>query len=217
MAEQTGPTMLYGSCEDLVDTFGQCSIISADADNRLNTVVGVRIRDGTIFPTQDTTSSGQRLFHWGDFPTNVDEPSTFGYTEKILVGAPVTNNDCTLKEEDARREAKAAGVLSHVHVLKPFWFKDQIQAGLQGGQYVNLTAGVVLKHCPGRTLKEAILNGYALNKSLHFLNDLSGLQLSICTGLARRVPLRELLVESPFFDMLDHAGIEGWASIKENP
>ncbi|KAI8653278.1 hypothetical protein NCS55_01312900 [Fusarium keratoplasticum] len=131
--KQTEPAMLYGSCEDLVDTFGQCSIISVDADNRLNTVVGVRIGGGTIFPTQGTSSSGQRLFHWGDFPTNIDEPSTFGYTEKILIGAPVTNNDCTLKEEDARREANAAGALSLVHVLKPFWFKDQIQAGLQGG------------------------------------------------------------------------------------
>lgn len=72
------------------------------------------------------------------------------------------------------------------------------------------------KHCPGRSLKEAILSGYTLNKRLHFLNDLSGLQFSIYTGLARRVPLRELLVESRFFDMLHHAGIQGWAKIKEN-
>lgn len=213
---QTEPAMLYSSCEDLVDTFGQCNIISTDADNRLNTVVGVRIGGGTIFPTKGRLPSDQRLFHWGDFPTDIDEPSTFGYTQKILIGAPVTNNGCTLKEEDARREAKAAGLLSLVHVLKPFWFKDQVQAGLQGGQYVNLTAGVVWKRSPGRSLKEAVLDGYALNKSLHFLNDLSGLQFSICTGLARRIPLRELLVESPLFDILDHAGIQAWDSIKEN-
>lgn len=214
-SDRTKPAMLYSTCEDVVDTFGLSSIISTDPVDRFKTVIGVRVRGATIFPTKDMYLSRHRLFHWGE-TRHFYEPITFSYTEKILIGAPFINYNCKLKESNARHSAKAAGSLSLVYVRKPFWFSDEIQASLQGGQYVSLTAGVVWKWNPGRSLKEAILQGYALNKSLCFLNDLSGLQFSICTGLARRVPLRQLVVESPLFDMLDHAGMEGWESIKEN-
>ncbi|UPK95451.1 hypothetical protein LCI18_006386 [Fusarium solani-melongenae] len=157
--------MLYSTCEDIVDTFGLSNIISADPFDRFNTLIGVRIRGGTIFLTKDMYSSTHRLFHWGEIPRQF-EPITFSYTEKIFVGAPFINYNCKLKESNARHSAKAAGSLSLVYVRKPFWFQDEIQASLQGGQYVSLTAGVVWKWNPGRSLKEAILQGYALNKSL---------------------------------------------------
>ncbi|RSL72938.1 hypothetical protein CEP53_000946 [Fusarium sp. AF-6] len=213
---RTKPAMLSCTCEDLIDTFGLSNIISTNPDDRFNTLISVRIRGATIFPLMEMHSSSNQLFHWGICPHQFHEPITFSYTEKILIGAPSINYNCKLKESNARHSAKAAGSISLVYVCKPFLFQDEIQVNLQGGQYVSLTAGVVWKWNPGRSLKEAILQGYGLNKSLSFLNDLSGLQFSICTGLARRVPLRQLVVESPLFDMLDHVGMEGWESMKEN-
>ncbi|EEU33609.1 uncharacterized protein NECHADRAFT_89312 [Fusarium vanettenii 77-13-4] len=208
------PAMLYGSCEDIVDTFGESSIISTDPDDRLNTMVGLRVRGRTIFPTQGEVS-GEQLFHWGDLTAEF-EPSTFNYTDKILIGAPFANDNCKLEEENARHAARAAGCLEPVDVLRPFWYEDQLQVAVQGGQSVILTAGVLWKYNPGRSLKESILKSYARSNSLNFLNDLFGLQFSVCTGLARRVPLRQLMVESPLFDMLDHIGIGGWDVVKHH-
>ncbi|KAL6364398.1 hypothetical protein LRP88_01799 [Fusarium phalaenopsidis] len=133
--DPTKPVMLYSTCEDLVDTFGLSNIISTDPVDRFNKMIGVQIRGGTIFPTRDMYSSRHRLFHWGEIPHQFHEPITFSYTEKMFIGAPFINYNCKLKESSARHSAKAAGSLSLVYVRKPFWFQDEIQASLQGGQY----------------------------------------------------------------------------------
>jgi hypothetical protein len=71
------------------------------------------------------------------------------------------------------------------------WKLQQIQAGLQAGQIANLTLNATWAKSASRTRKEKALTEIGLD----LLDQPWGLLVSLCTGIARRVPLREVLAE----------------------
>jgi hypothetical protein len=77
------------------------------------------------------------------------------------------------------------------------WRHDESQYGGQAGQYVLLQYNRTKHKIPGTTLKTVVLRGIQSDAYLarNNLNDLWGVQVSFCTGVARRVPLRLLMAD----------------------
>jgi hypothetical protein len=86
---------------------------------------------------------------------------------------------------------------------------------VQAGQYVGLQVGNVYSKVKGRPLKTTILEMWRLVHDFRILLQPWGLQVSLCTGVARRVPLREL-IEEPMFLYIDKLALPGWDEIKSD-
>jgi hypothetical protein len=93
------------------------------------------------------------------------------------------------------------------------WDLDEIPIVGQVGQYANISVGAVYHKQPGKTLKSQLLDRFACFKDLHLFNSLWGLQISLCTGVARRVPLRALIQE-PLLSFIDRLRVEAWEALK---
>jgi len=74
------------------------------------------------------------------------------------------------------------------------WELHERQAGIQTGQYVLGQFNQTWRKVQGKTLKQLQLEQED-NLLLPFLEATWGLQVSFCTSVARRVPLRELVAD----------------------
>jgi hypothetical protein len=75
-----------------------------------------------------------------------------------------------------------------------FWTHDESQVGFQAGNYILLQANIIKHRLPGKTLKQIILE-WEMEMLIPALSCLWGLQVSFCTGVTKRVPLRELIAD----------------------
>lgn len=119
--------------------------------------------------------------------------------EVVLLGT----HGFPIDEESFR--AACSHTLVYLDTYRTFWEASERQFGIQGG-YSNIVAvfnQTQLKH-EGRAIKDAQLG---LQEEMHLLQFLEcswGLQVSLCTGVARRVPLRELVADLlPIFAKAD--------------
>jgi hypothetical protein len=150
-------------------------------------------------PTQEhgiITADPEIIFHWtsgGGLP-NYDQ--SFKKSQCIRVGALVTlNESCSIDEGHCWRSSAPA--FEMLGVQDNVWRHDESQYGGQAGQYVLLQYNRTKHKIPGTTLKTVVLRGIQSEAYLahNNLNDLWGVQVSFCTGVARRVPLRLLMAD----------------------
>ena len=178
---------LLASPEDLMDTWGPGQFVVDSSTNQKNNLYAIGIGGGFI-----NAVSNSEKFHWdrGRKPSE-NSLTKFSSSTKILIGALVMVNESCLVDENQRWE-KSSESLENLGTCEGYWESLQKQAGIQAGQYVNFQFIQVWDKVPERTLKQVQLN-YPDNHLLPFLQCPWGLQVSFCTSIARRVPLRELI------------------------
>lgn len=174
--------------EDCLDTWGPGYLVHNMADpSKVHAVV---IGGGYI----SKAGGSHGTFHWTKGSVCQETPYlAFEFHEMMRIGACVAvKQNCCMDEAMCRRNSFCA--LRVLGTRAVFWETKERQFGIQGGQYFNGIYNQTWKRKPGITLKQKTLQQpkWLL---LHFLNQNWGLQVSFCTSVARRVPLRELIMD----------------------
>ena len=112
---------------------------------------------------------------------------------KIIIGALVTVNEkCSIDERKCWLDSCSA--LEPLGTFAARWELNERQGGIQAGQYVVGQFNQTWCKIQGKTLKQFQLEQED-DLLLPFLESTWGLQVSFCTSVARRVPLRELVAD----------------------
>ncbi|KAI0539806.1 hypothetical protein GGR58DRAFT_463529 [Xylaria digitata] len=204
---------LLASPEDVLDTWGPGGFM-APKDDKEN-LYAISIGGGLITPVSTAPAS----LHWS-LTTQLDpQPTmTFHRTTKMRIGAKVSNNDnCRANPQEQLR--LAFSMLEELGTFPSYWevSERQLGLGLQAGQstiaLLQFNQTWVKRH--GLTKKSRLLAQKAV-----YLADLEGyfgIQVSICTGIARRIRLRDLLSEVlPAYVGALVAKPPGWKSLLED-
>lgn len=179
---------VLANAEDLLDTWGPGYFVHSKANP--SKIHAIALGGGFVFLADSETSH----FHWtkGKLPESALQ-ATFEPHTMMRIGAPVRVNVNCSTDEAACRESSCYA-LEPLGTNECFWELQERQAGFQGGHYFNGTFLQTWKKSPGTTLKQTRLqqNDWHL---IEFLDQSWGLQVSFCTSVARRVPLRELVAD----------------------
>lgn len=180
---------LLASPEDLIDAWGPASLLPSRQCNQL---LAVMIGGGIVARLEEDTTS----LHWATaFAGRLTH--TFDAYSKSFIGAAYRNANCPLiKTLTATLDANSSQTLS-IGTSSSYWHVKGISMAMGGGQFFNATATAQLEKRPGVTLKQTLIKrlNTRSDMSLPDLEAYYGVQISLCTGLARRVRLRELLAD----------------------
>ena len=192
---------LQTSLENLFELWGPGHLIIDRSKPPGRNICGAELGGGIIHRSSEDFA----LFHWSrEVRINPDafaHGSRITSKEVITIGALYEINPiCPFSGDLARKPVAEQALtrlntMSRIHSLGTFgeyWALKEVQAGLQTGQYAMLAVNATWVKSDSRTLKIEILSA-PLD-----LNDLEapwGVLVSICTGVALRVPLREAVAE----------------------
>ena len=188
---------LATSVGDMLDTWGG-SISRADvgfgtAEYCLSvgggSIVTVESNDGRFDMAQD----GELCCHWTPkLGLSVSGWDLVSPHFQLLIGATSVNEQCLLTAEVCQK-AFSNGVLTSMGTRAAGWRTTGRAANLGIG-FHGATVGVVGTQTKddGRSLKVKIFQDWDRTTDLRVLNRPCGLEISLCTGIARRLPLREL-------------------------
>ncbi|KAL1393841.1 hypothetical protein HDK64DRAFT_12242 [Phyllosticta capitalensis] len=188
----TAPALnLLATPENILDTWGPGCYITAPSKiggGPTQDIRGVRVAGGTISESADRSD----LFHF--YPaTNIRLVSsrTIHQDERIFIGASINSGcDSTMQ----MYHSQMAHNLNKLGTFSGGWEVSQRQAGFQGGQYANISFTQTWSKLPDSTVKK-----FQLSKrnpfDLVFLEAPWGLQISYCTGISKRVRMRDLLAD----------------------
>lgn len=181
---------LFASPEDLMDTWGPGQFMRSTSRVDDTGIYAVNIGGGVIAAVDEDS----RKFHWSPASQPCGSfAKTFDPCTKILIGSGIKTNVACLADEN-QRWLNSGELLENLGTFQGHWEAAQRQAGIQAGQYFNVSYLETWAKTPTATLKQIQL-GHPDNHLLPFLESYWGLQVSFCTGIARRVPLRELLAD----------------------
>ncbi|ETN42076.1 uncharacterized protein HMPREF1541_04015 [Cyphellophora europaea CBS 101466] len=143
----------------------------------------------------------ETMYHWGPQEDGTGLTTAELETDiKLVVGAVTENQNCPLTADACQSQLDAR--LINLRVRKGHWkVKSRsfnVNAGLGGGPMapgnVGVAGGVVQEWYAETNLKgERVQSLATSSRILGNLNEPWGLEFSLCTGVARRVPLRALL------------------------
>ncbi|KAK6504766.1 hypothetical protein TWF481_006705 [Arthrobotrys musiformis] len=191
---EEGKFDILATAEDLLDTWGPGDFL-AQADSNISPYA-IRVCGGIIFSSGSGDGS---VFHWSNItptqPVKIDDTRKvpFDPQARIRIGSPVTvNGSCIIDENECWENSSCA--FENLEVRRHHWEYDESQLGIQGGQYVVVQANRIKHKIPGKTWKQEILEQRP-HMLVPYLNCLCGLQVSFCTGVARRVTLGQLITD----------------------
>ncbi|KAH7118224.1 hypothetical protein B0J13DRAFT_198848 [Dactylonectria estremocensis] len=179
---------LLASFKDVIDTWGPGQFVLPIAQSKPS---AVRIRGGVIY----VSDQDGKNFHWSRDAT----PDRFCQGEldpavKIRIGSPVTVNvNCQLNEEKCRTDCSR--FLRSLGTCSPAWVLEQMEIGIQAGMHMLFQVNAGYRLSPGRPLKQSRLENQPKEEILSFLEERWGVQVSLCSGIARRVSLREMVAD----------------------
>lgn len=177
---------LGASMDDVFDLWGPGRVIQAEP-----LPLRFEIGGGCIYQPVGSTK-----FHWIAGQPDSEPAEVEVISEKITIGAlvvinehcrsqPNPNEHNTVPRQNITREVRALGT------QPKGWALQQIQAGFQGGNIITPTMNATwIKRHP-RVLRQRALEIVMVD----FLEQPWGLLVSVCTGIARRVRLREAIAE----------------------
>lgn len=183
---------ILACAEDIVDTWGPGEFVTVK-DKPMD-LYAIRIGGGSI--TRVDNDNTVKL-HWERNSLLSHVPKTiFDRREKYIIGYMVTaNHEC--KAGPVHQILQTQGIMEEMGTFPGYWevSERQMGVGLQGGSAAVGIAQInqTWVKVPGRTVKSKILGQKRL--FLGVLDSLLGLKLSICTGISRRVPIRQLLAD----------------------
>ena len=201
------------SFDDFLDTWGPASLVYHRSHR--DRILAIRIGGGYVFQQGNDRAS----LHWSTSMPHFPIKTYIPVEARLRIGAAVkVNPRCSLGEDCYREEYR--GRLYQLGTHKGFYQPEERQVGVQAGQYINVSLNVTSKWVPPRPVKARILELDSDNPWLKLSADLKntwGLQVSLCTGIARRVTLGELLADllpkftnptkSPLWDSLQAKGV----------
>ncbi|KAH0166761.1 hypothetical protein KCU67_g4169, partial [Aureobasidium melanogenum] len=193
---------LLTSVEDLFELWGPGHVVIDKSAPFDHNICGVEVGGGSIYqPSKDSS-----MFHWAQgTPKHTDflaRHACISCHDAILVGSSSQiNQDCPLNlslrnKPVAERTIGRLKTTSKHHCLGTFgkyWTMREIQCGAQAGQYAVVGVNATWVKSDSQTLKMQIVSK---DLDLDFLEAPWGLIISICTGVAKRVPLREVIAET---------------------
>ncbi|KAH7035982.1 uncharacterized protein B0I36DRAFT_347689 [Microdochium trichocladiopsis] len=175
-------------------------------------------------------SSGSRVVkcHWyswqeeqrrrlSRFFSGSRENLTMALDDKLLIGTNMSvNHGCTfsLQEYEMNYNDKIREAGPRPSRWKFDGLAMSLQVAAQG--FVVLQIEGQTKRLPETTVKESAWQKWSSNPERAnpgILNSYYGVEISNCTGNARRVPLKELLLKEPVMELLERQ-VPGWASTK---
>lgn len=205
---------LSASCEDIIDIWGPGYLIKDPKEPVIGKVHAVGIGGGFI-SLRNCPSQKNHHFHWSrenDHLNSGLEP--FDYKKTILIGAITINTACPL--DIARSRILSEGLLENLGCEPDSWVQNQRQLMIQGGNFVVTQIGLSYQKQAGRNLKAVLLDQWQSLEDIRLFDLPWGLQVSLCTGVARRVRLWEL-IEEPLLHFIDNFDVSGWTELKETP
>jgi ankyrin repeat protein len=185
---------LLTSLDSLFELWGPGKMLLDLSSPTGRNVCGAVIGGGVMYQPSNDTS----IFHWSHGAPQdaklLTHGKRFGVGDLILIGALPVNRSCVFSQScgdipprlDTRIEPHTLGTYGE------FWTLQEMQTGLQAGQYLMAALNLTWVKKEARTLKyEIVESGWNLDT----LEKPWGLLISVCTGVAQRVPLREVIAE----------------------
>ena len=185
---------------DVLDTWGSALLVVCTNSMKPAGVLAIEIGGGLLFnPRDSNTLHWQRLQQDGDLMRLLPELRDFSLDVRIRIGA-IANSQCPLQQSDKLRDFAVACVddLHNLGTSRPFWYHKTSQVALSGGQYGVIQFAAGFEKRDGVTVKMSMLQSIESVQSTLSLDSLEGfygLEVSLCTGVARRIPLRVLLAD----------------------
>lgn len=184
--QNVGQCDILGRAEDVLDTWGPGNFVFR-RDMR-GPPVAIKIGDGFIFANK----SGK--CHWARGMDDVTDLDYINLQEPLLIGAFVTTNtNCGLVKAECWK--KSSHVLEYLGTMPSSWAKSQQQVAFQFGQYVVGQLAQTWNKQRGIAVKEMVLSYPDNEQLIQFMDEYWGVQVSYCTGVARRVLLRTLIAD----------------------
>ncbi|KAI1125855.1 hypothetical protein F5Y10DRAFT_294334 [Nemania abortiva] len=167
----------------------------------------------SITPFPDAGGSCQGPKELSSVITNIALPLHAGENREIRrePASVSTNTTCPLDSGKCRQ--RSGSYLCSLGTAPDYWALTEIQSILQAGNYVQLQVGTTITKQTGIPLKRVLLDRWTREQNLSLFEEPWGLQVSLCTGVARRVPLR-VLIEEPLFRYIDNLNIDGWKKLE---
>lgn len=186
---------MLASPVDMLDTWGSGGMVASADDS--NVLYSVFIGGGAITSTGKPADSSTRpQLHWSK--QVIKSPTatrTFLRNEKAFIGTTILENSAC--QSAATRLRDSLPMLEEIGTFPSYWelMERQLGLGLQGGQaaVAILQFNQTWVKMMGATKKSVMLS----QRSIYIsdLDNMFGVQVSICTGIARRVRLRDLLAD----------------------
>lgn len=209
---------LATSVEDMLDTWG--GSISREDVGFGTAEYCLSIGGGSIVTAEpndrtfDMAQDGELCCHWtSELGLSVSGWDLVSPYFHLLIGATSVNEQCLLTTEVCQK-AFSCGVLTSMGTRAPGW-KTTGRAANLGIGFHGATVGVVGTQTKddGRSLKVKIFQDWDRTTDLRVLNRPCGLEISLCTGIARRLPLREFFY-GEVLEYLKYGLLGEWTKIQ---
>ncbi len=216
------PTSVLTRMRDLADIWGPVYTVPNASGLVKHYVVsnGVICRVNT---KQQCTAPGAVQCHYYSRPSFLrrkayklisKEPELLLAEDDVLLigGGLKENRYCKYKMSDLARDF--ASDFTVLGTKESVWKTDSRSAAIGVSKFFGITVSGSQKLIPQTTLKQHILDKWTANPlraNPAIFNHYLGVQLSHCTGNARRVSLRELMISDPIWKVLERQ-TPGWTS-----
>lgn len=207
---------LQSSLANLFELWGPGNMIVDRSQPSARNICGAQIGGGLLYQLPDDPG----MFHWSrGSPSDVFTCDTrIGVHDPITIGAlyainPVCPFSSTVDQRPAaERTMPTLETTSRIRNLGTYdenWALREAQVGSQAGQYAVFCVNLTWVKSDAGTKKTEILSG-SLN--LNSLEHPWGVLVSVCTGVAQRVPLREVLAEAmiPMVEAWGERPVQEW-------
>lgn len=179
---------LTTTVDDLLLTWGPGEIVGCEGEEEH--LLAIKIGGGVVH----LEDGADPRLHWiPGSASHITSPQPFHRYRKITIGAQIT------ERSDCPNDEGACRYRTHVKLLgtyKPRWTVKQRQLVAQVGQdNFSFQGGQIWEKTPGRTVKQHQLDPADTIDLLACLENDWGVQMSYCTGIARRVRLRKLVAD----------------------
>ncbi|CAF9939927.1 MAG: hypothetical protein ALECFALPRED_008377 [Alectoria fallacina] len=204
---------LCGRGVDIAETWGPGLLISNPGTTYGHRVYAIEIGGGVIRRGSTHEHMAEPLYHWSPQYESYDRmrrQGTFNLWDGIRIGGIRTRLACPLDPERCRQQSQQ--FLSYLGTETNYWELAERQVALQAGYYTVLQLGNTYVRKFGITVKQQIIEQWSLMPHINMLDVPWGLQVSLCTGVARRVSLRTL-IEGSLLTQIDTLQHDQWQKI----
>jgi len=215
----SGPLSILTSIAAFADTWGPIWEVAV-GEYYPNYIRQLNVSTGLICRAQTDTECPIKNAipcHWFNSSGIIPLSSPFEYDETLIErgrqlligGLPPTslqvNEKCSFTMDDLEREYGLH--MTPLGTNESSWSLQERQVGFSASQYVGISVAGTQKKLPRTTLKQAIWNKWKnepRRANPRVLNSYLGVEISHCTGNARRVRLRDLLGMKPIQALLEN-------------
>lgn len=208
----SNPISILTSVEAFADTWGPIWEVSA-GEYLPNYIRQLNVSTGLICRVQASLGCAIENAipcHWFNSSGIIPLPSPWDYdnalirrNQKLLIGGLASssltiNGACSYKLDDL--ESHYGLHMTPMGTAASSWVMSERQVGFSASQYVGITLAGIQKKSPCVTQKQAIWNKWTnqpTRANPRILNSYLGVEISHCTGNARRVRLRDLFTMKP--------------------